>query len=152
MEGWSRRNWEVLPISWVWGSSKKLTEHQQKFLGVFLSTKSWQSMTCKEWQGESIPPSVVHCLWSYFYTLFKHQVFCQASALAKPHVPASVNTSSPLKKRFFRKTSHDTTEPPKKPEIATSAFSPHLWIGMKHWTTSPAPWLPCPLLCFLPCW
>jgi hypothetical protein len=32
-------------------------------------------MTSKEWQGEPIPPSIIHCLLVYIYILSKHHVF-----------------------------------------------------------------------------
>jgi hypothetical protein len=53
----------------VCGSSKKPLEHYQKLFGVFLSTKSCQMLTSKEWQGEPILYSVIHCLLSHIYTL-----------------------------------------------------------------------------------
>jgi hypothetical protein len=55
--------------------------------------------TRKEWQGEPMPQSIVHCLLGYV-------------CLSK--------TSS--HKTVSRKTSHDTTESPKEPEMSTSPW------------------------------
>ena len=38
--------------------------------------------TSEQWQGEPMPNIIVHCLLGYTYTLSKHHVFSQASALA----------------------------------------------------------------------
>lgn len=65
--------------TWVRESIKKPPEHHQKFVGVFLSMKSQQTISSKEWQGEPIPHSVrvfgVHRLLGSIYTLSKHHVF-----------------------------------------------------------------------------
>ena len=42
-------------------------------------------MTSEEWQGIPIPQSIIHCLLGYTYTLSRHHVFSQASALAEHH-------------------------------------------------------------------
>jgi hypothetical protein len=44
-------------------------------------------MISKAWQGKLLPPSIVHCPLGYIYTLSKHHVFSQVSALAKHHTP-----------------------------------------------------------------
>lgn len=128
-------------------------EHHHKIFGAFLSNKSQQTMitkvwqgivskeqcpqsskkTSKEWQGESIPHSIIHCLFAYIYPLSKQQLFSQVSNLAKHHisffqtssgkspcicsykkssfVPASAKPFSHM--TLSRKPSHDKTETPK---------------------------------------
>jgi hypothetical protein len=92
--------------------------------------KSWQMMTSKEWQGVPIPPSIIHYLLGYIYTLFMHHLFTQASALEKHHMSflqdaSRQNTTCLLQQkhpiiRQFPGKHHDTTESPKKPETVTS--------------------------------
>ena len=53
----------TLPIS---RSSKKPPAYHQKFFGVFLSVKSQQIVTNKQWQGILIPSSIIHCHWAVF--------------------------------------------------------------------------------------
>ena len=52
--------------------------------------------TSKEWQGEPMPHSVVHCLLGYIYILSKYHVSSQAPAPAKHPMPlfqaASIKT------------------------------------------------------------
>jgi hypothetical protein len=93
---------------------------------------------CKEWQGEPMPHSFLHSLLCYAYTLSKHCMFSQASALAKHHMSLfQKNTTclfsakhTPcvyLSKTFAHKTvstkiSYDKTEFPKKLEISTYKY------------------------------
>jgi hypothetical protein len=72
---WSRRNPEILPIR-VLRSYKKLPPENFLECSSLRSSNKWWSA---EWQGEPSPHSIVHCLLDYIYTLFKHQVFPQAS-------------------------------------------------------------------------
>ena len=96
--------------------------------------------TIKELQGEPIPHSIVHCLLGYIYNISKHQSsalakyhtsFFQAASRKIPHVCSQQNVIlcvyvyALAKKKSFhetvsRKTSYNTTESPKKPEISTS--------------------------------
>ena len=100
------------------------------------SKEAAQMKISKEWQGEPIPQSTVHCLLDYIYILPKHHVFSQASVLAKHYMPLFLATfrKTPhvysqqnflpcvcFSKKFsrrtvYRKTSHNTTESPKKPQ------------------------------------
>jgi hypothetical protein len=43
--------------------------------------------TSKEWQGEPMLHSVLHCLLGYIYTFSKHHMFSQVSALVKHYMP-----------------------------------------------------------------
>ena len=87
----SQINWEEMTrfcqLAQVHRNSKKPPEHHKKFFGVFFSKTSWQMMTSKELQGESIPHSPAHCLLGYTYTLSKHHTSFQASTWAKYHMP-----------------------------------------------------------------
>ena len=65
-----RKQGKPIPEHWWWRSA---------------SVKS-PTKTSKEWQGEPIPHSIIHCLLGYIYTLSKHHVFSQASTLAKHHI------------------------------------------------------------------
>ena len=81
----------------------------------------------------------VHCLWGYLYILSKHHMFSQVFAPAKYHMLFRKTTrvyssktfshmsASSSHKTASRKTSHDTTEFKKKPEISTSVWPPQSW-------------------------
>ena len=73
----------------VLGGRKKPLEHHQKFFGVFLSMKLRQTMTSKEWQGITIPSSVIHCSLGYIYNPFQTPCVHQVLVLAKHHTPFS---------------------------------------------------------------
>jgi hypothetical protein len=82
--------------------------------------------------------SVVHCLLGYTYILSKHHMSSHASALTKHHTslfhsasrktlrvcsqqnifPCICFSKTSSHKMVSRKTSHDTTESPKKPETS----------------------------------
>jgi hypothetical protein len=129
----------------------KWPEYHQKFFGEFLSIKSLQAIS-KESKGNQCK-SIVHCVLGYNQTLSKHHVPSQASAPAKHHMPfirqlpekhlvcvvvlsetsshVSALIKHPLHKTVSRKTSHDTTEPPKKSEIPTS-YQHGLYLKQGH--------------------
>jgi hypothetical protein len=120
--------------AWVHENCKKLPKYHEKFVGVFLFTKSQQMMSSKKWQGKPIPYSVLHCLLGYIYTFSKHHMFSQVSALkniicpfsrlllpkklpvcSQPNILLCVYFSKTSShKTTSRKTSHDITESQKK--------------------------------------
>jgi hypothetical protein len=63
-------------------------DDQQRMIRHINTTQHQQrpTMASKEWQGVSIPSSIVDCPLGYIYILSKHHVFSQASALAKHHM------------------------------------------------------------------
>jgi len=99
-------------LTQVYRSGKRLPEHYRSFF-VFLSMKSQQIMTNKEWQGipipscfvskdkcqqsptmtskeqqgTPIPSSIVYCLLGYIYVLFKCYMSSQTFTLPKHHMP-----------------------------------------------------------------
>ena len=108
----SRGGHKPLPTNlsaWVhWSGGGGQLEHHQKFFGVFISMKSWQTMTSEESktnqcqivisegqqeQGEPMPEHcqwrtarrtntrVIHCLWGY--ALSKHHVFSPSICSSK---------------------------------------------------------------------
>lgn len=111
----SRRNWEALPIGPSQRKLQNATKIPPQVSLVLFSLKShdkqWSMIrkegkavqchsiisedqcqqspmkTCKEWQGKPVPHSIVHCLLGNIYTLPKHHMFSQASALATHHIP-----------------------------------------------------------------
>ena len=99
-------------------------------------------MTNKEWQREPIPHSIIHCLLGYIYTLSKHHMFSQVSTLPKYHMPLyrqlpenhheSILSKTSSHKTVSIKTSHDTTESPKKPEISTSTLCLSVSLSLYH--------------------
>ena len=90
---------------------------------------------------------VVHCLLGYAYAISKFHMFSQVFALAKhpSHAPLSrqlpekhhvsvlskmsshmsTSAKTPFHKTVSRKTSHDTTKSPPKPEISSSKWQGH---------------------------
>jgi hypothetical protein len=103
----SRRSHEALLRG-----DKKLPEHHKKLFGTFLSMKSQQMMISKEGKANQCHSviskdqgrpaksgkvkqchSIVHCPLGYIYTLSKHHVSSQVSALAKHHMPLSQTDS-----------------------------------------------------------
>ena len=113
----SRRSYVALPISLSLQKQQEATWTPAEVLGVFLSTKSQQTiskeskanqchsvisqdqlqqspvMTSKECQGEPIPYSIVHCLLDCIYTPSKHRVFSQTYALDRQCMPFYQATS-----------------------------------------------------------
>ena len=64
----SRRNWEALS-NWQEsvGNDKKQPKYHEKFSGVFLSTKSWQSKVSEDQTSkENQCNSISRCLWVIF--------------------------------------------------------------------------------------
>lgn len=102
-----------IKLAHVLGSDKKQPECHKKFFGaVFL----YEVGTSKD---EGTPgkrskaghcKNLLHCLLGSPLTLSKH--------------PVSASAKYPLRRQLPEKTSHDTTESLKKPEISTS----HSWI------------------------
>jgi hypothetical protein len=88
MAGQSRRNCKALPIGLRWQKWQEAAGTPPEVFGTLVSMKSHQKINTKEWQGVPISLTImIHCPLGYIYTLSKHPVFSQASALAKHPMP-----------------------------------------------------------------
>jgi hypothetical protein len=127
---WAIRNHKALSIClspWKWPEATEIPPevlsciYLYKVIQTMIISKGWQgkpiphsilsedhcqqspTKTSKEWQGKPILHSGVHGLLNFIYTLSKHHVFFQASALGKHHMPFFQTASQKTTSQFSTK-------------------------------------------------